>query len=114
MQNIDQRAQKRFAQICVTATALIWIYYSYQHTLNQLHLEWILLAVALGFFWCLCHKIYRPLILLVLTAAILLHQCLVILPSSLTWLKKIISAESTIILNGMIQQQIPKEDSFYL
>lgn len=54
--------------------ALIWIYYRYQHTLNQLHLEWILLAVAFGVFWCLRHKIYLPLILLVLNAAILLHH----------------------------------------
>ena len=94
--------------------ALIWIYYRYQHTLNQLHLEWILLAVAFGVFWCLRHKIYLPLILLVLTAAILLHQWLVVLPSSVNWLKQEISAESTIMLNGRIQQRILKEDSVYL
>ena len=94
--------------------ALIWIYYRYQHTLNQLHLEWILLAVAFGVFWCLRHKIYLPLILLVLTAAILLNQWLVVLPSSVNWLKQEISAESTIMLNGRIQQRILKEDSVYL
>ena len=83
---------------------LIWIFFRYQHTLNQLHPEWILMAVALGVFWCLRYNLYLPLFLLLLIAAILLHQWLVVLPSSVNWLKQEISAESTIMLNGRIQQ----------
>jgi len=94
--------------------ALIWISLRYQHTLNQLHPEWILLAVALGVFWCLRHKLYLPLFLLFLIAAILLHQWLVVLPSSVNWLKQEISAESTIMLNGRIQQRILKGDTVSL
>jgi len=94
--------------------ALLWIFSRYQHTLNQLHPEWILLAVVLGVFWCLRHNLYLPLFLLLLIAAILLHQWLVVLPSSVNWLKQEISAESTIMLNGRIQQRILKEDTVRL
>ena len=93
---------------------LIWIFFRYQHTLNQLHPEWILMAVALGVFWCLRYNLYLPLFLLLLIAAILLHQWLVVLPSSVNWLKQEISAESTIMLNGRIQQRILKEDTVRL
>gem|GEM_PF-6457327 len=67
---------------------LIWIFFRYQHTLNQLHPEWILMAVALGVFWCLRYNLYLPLSLLLLIAAILLHQWLVVLPSSVNWLSR--------------------------
>jgi len=94
--------------------ALLWIFSRYQHTLNQLHPEWILLAVVLAVFWCLRHNLYLPFFLLLLIAAILLHQWLVVLPSSVNWLKQEISAESTIMLNGRIQQRILKEDTVRL
>jgi hypothetical protein len=67
--------------------AMIWIYYHYHHALNQLHPEWILLAVFFGVFWCLTHSVYLPFFLLVLVAVILLDQWLVVPPSSVKWLK---------------------------
>jgi ComEC/Rec2-related protein len=94
--------------------ALLWISYRYQHTLNQLHPEWILLGLGIGVLWCLRHNLYLPLFLLLLIAGILLHQWFFVLPSSVKWLKQEISAESTIMLNGRIQQRITNEDTIRL
>ena len=94
--------------------AMIWIFYRYLQTLNQLHLEWTLLAVFFGVFWCLTHKVYLTFVFLFFVSAILLHQCLVVLSSSVNWLKQETSAESTIMLNGRIQQRILKEDTVRL
>ena len=68
--------------------ALLWISYRYQHTLNQLHPEWILLGLGIGVLWCLRHNLYLPLFLLLLIAGILLHQWFFVLPSSVKWLKQ--------------------------
>jgi len=80
--------------------ALIWIPFRYQDILNLLHPEWIILGLGLGFLWCLRHKLYLPLFLLLLIAGTLLHQWFVVLPNSLKWLQEEISAEEAIMLNG--------------
>jgi len=85
--------------------ALIWISFRYQDTLNLLHPEWIILGLGLGFLWCLRHKLYLPLFLLLLIAGTLLHQWFVVLPNSLKWLQEEIYAEEAIMLNGRIQER---------
>ncbi|MBC8257811.1 MAG: ComEC/Rec2 family competence protein [SAR324 cluster bacterium] len=98
---------------CLLAV-IIWIFLRFQHTLNQLHPEWILLALGLGFLWCLRHNLYLPIFLLLLLAGILLHQWFVILPNSLSWLQKEVSAETAILLNGRIQERSVENDSIRL
>ena len=82
--------------------ALIWIFFRYHETLNLLHPEWIILGLGLGFLWCLRHKLYLPLFLLLFIAGTLLHQWFVVLPNSLKWLQEEISAEEAIMVNGKI------------
>jgi len=94
--------------------ALIWISFRYQDTLNLLHPEWIILGLGLGFLWCLRHKLYLPLFLLLLIAGTLLHQWFVVLPNSLKWLQEEISAEEAIMLNGKIQERIVENDTIRL
>jgi len=94
--------------------AVIWIYFRYQDTLNLLHPEWIILGLGLGFLWCLRHKLYLPLFLLLLIAGTLLHQWFVVLPNSLKWLQEEISAEEAIMLNGRIQERIVENDTIRL
>ena len=94
--------------------ALIWISFRYQDTLNLLHPEWIILGLGLGFLWCLRHKLYLPLFLLLLIAGTLLHQWFVVLPNSLKWLQEEISAEEAIMLNGRIQERIVENDTIRL
>jgi ComEC/Rec2-related protein len=94
--------------------ALIWISFRYQDTLNLLHPEWIILGLGLGFLWCLRHKLYLPLFLLLLIAGTLLHQWFVVLPNSLKWLQEEISAEEAIMLNGKIQERIVGNDTIRL
>ena len=94
--------------------ALIWIPFRYQDTLNLLHPEWIILGLGLGFLWCLRHKLYLPLFLLLLIAGTLLHQWFVVLPNSLKWLQEEISAEEAIMLNGRIQERIVENDTIRL
>ena len=94
--------------------ALIWISFRYQDTLNLLHPEWIILGLGLGFLWCLRHKLYLPLFLLLLIAGTLLHQWFVVLPNSLKWLQEKISAEEAIMLNGKIQERIVENDTIRL
>jgi len=101
-------------ELAFLPAALIWIFYRYSHTLNQLHPEWILLGLGLGVLWCLRYNLYLPLSLLLLIAGIILHQWLVILPSSVNWLKQEISAGSTIMLNGKIQERFINEDTIRL
>lgn len=93
-------------EIIILPVVLIWIVFRYQHTLNQLHPEWIMLGLGLGLVWCLRHKLHLPLILLLLIAGILLHQWFIILPSSKNWLQQEISAESKIMVNGRIRQRV--------
>ena len=90
-------------EFALLVAVLIWISFRYHYTLNQLHPEWILMAFALGVFWCLRCNLYIPLFLLLLIEAIFLQQWLVVLPSSVNWLKQETSAESIIMLNGRIQ-----------
>jgi ComEC/Rec2-related protein len=94
--------------------ALIWISFRYQDTLNLLHPEWIILGLGLGFLWCLRHKLYLPLFLLLLIAGTLLNQWFVVLPNSLKWLQEEISAEEAIMLNGKIQERIVENDTIRL
>ena len=94
--------------------ALIWISFRYQDTLNLLHPEWIILGLGLGFLWCLRHKLYLPLFLLLLIAGTLLHQWFVVLPNSLKWLQEEIPAEEAIMLNGRIQERIVENDTIRL
>ena len=94
--------------------ALIWISFRYQDTLNLLHPEWIILGLGLGFLWCLCHKLYLPLFLLLLIVGTLLHLWFVVLPNSLKWLQEEISAEEAIMLNGRIQERIVENDTIRL
>ena len=101
-------------ELAFLPAALIWIFYRYSHTLNQLHPEWILLGLGLGVLWCLRYNLYLPLSLLLLFGGIILHQWLVVLPSSVNWLKQEISAGSTIMLNGKIQERFINEDTIRL
>ena len=94
--------------------ALIWISFRYQDTLNLLHPEWIILGLGLGFLWCLRHKLFLPLFLLLLIAGTLLHQWFVVLPNSLKWLQEEIYAEEAIMLNGRIQERIVENDTIRL
>ena len=94
--------------------ALIWIPPRYQDTLNLLHPEWIILGLGLGFLWCLRHKLYLPLFLLLLIAGTLLHQWFVVLPNCLKWLQGVIFAEEAILLNGKIQERIVENDTIRL
>ena len=103
-----------FIEFSALAAAVIWLSFRYQHTLNQLHPEWILLGLSLGVLWCLRHNLYLPLFLLLLSAGILLYQWFVVLPSTENWLKQEISAESTIMLNGKIQERIVDEENIRL
>ena len=83
--------------------ALIWIPSRYQDTLSLLHPEWIFLSLGLGFLWCLRHKLYLPLFLLLLIAGTLLRQWFVVLPNSLKCLQEEISAEEAIMLNALLE-----------
>ena len=68
------RHKTGFLEFFLLTVLLIWITFRYQHTLNQLHPEWIMLGLAIGLVWCLRHKLHLPFILLLLIAGMLLQD----------------------------------------
>ena len=101
-------------QIIIVSVLLIWIVFRYQHTLNQLHPEWIMLGLGLGLLWSLRHNLHFPLILLLLIGGMLLYQWLFVLPSTMNWLQREISAESKIMVNGRIRQRVISKENIRL
>ncbi len=101
-------------QIIIVSVLLIWIIFRYQHTLNQLHPEWIMLGLGLGLLWSLRHNLHFPLILLLLIGGMLLYQWLFVLPSTMNWLQREISAESKIMVNGRIRQRVISKENIRL
>ena len=106
------RHKTGFLEIFLLTVLLIWFAFHYQHTLNQLHPEWVMLGLAIGLVWCLRHKLCLPFILLLLIAGMLLYQWFVVIPSCINWLKQEISADSKIMVNGKIQQTSFKSGSY--
>ena len=67
-----------FLEIISLTVLLTWIESRYQHILNHLHPEWIMLGLAICLVWCIRHKLHLPFILLLLIAGMLLRGVLVL------------------------------------